>query len=229
MNIKLITLDLDDTLWPVTDVIARAEVVYYNFLCREEAQLFSTLSSDDLRDYRLQHLKKHPELQHDISRWRRDSLYCQLLEAGFSKQRARTLSDQAFEVFLEARQAVSLFPDAEAGLAWLAEHFSVVALTNGNADVTRMPIGRYFSGAVRAEEVKISKPAPEIFRAALDIGGAGPAQTLHIGDDPYHDIEPARLLGMHTLQARITGKHQAVGPGFSHWHSVPDLIRELTS
>ncbi len=228
MSFRLITLDLDDTLWPVETVIAKAEAIYHDFLREQAPALFNRLSSDDLRAYRLQHLKRYPELQHDISRWRRDSLTQQLIEEGFDKVAARKLSAQAFEVFLEARQQTSLFPDAEEGLAWLAERFTLVALTNGNADVRRMPIGRYFSDALRAEELKISKPAPEIFHAALKAGGAGPSQTIHIGDDPHFDIEPARLLGIKTLQATITGKHEAVGPGFSHWRELPEAIRQIT-
>lgn len=228
MSIRLITLDLDDTLWPVDTVIARAEAIYYSFLREQEPALFDRLSSEDLRAYRLQQLKRHPELQHDISRWRRDSLTRQLCEEGLEEEAARKLSDQAFEIFLEARQQTTLFPDAEEGLAWLARRFKLVALTNGNADVRRMPIGKYFSGALRAEEIKISKPAPEIFHAALKEGEAAPSQTIHIGDDPHYDIEPARLLGIKTLQARITGKHQAAGPGFSHWRDLPEAIRQIT-
>ena len=228
MSIRLITLDLDDTLWPVDTVIAKAEVIYYDFLRSQEPELFNRLSSEDLRTYRLQHLKRYPALQHDISRWRRDSLTQQLMDEGFEEATAAKLSEQAFEIFLEARQQINLFPDAEEGLAWLAERFTLVALTNGNADVRRMPIGKYFSDALRAEDLKISKPAPEIFHAALEAGGAGPSQTIHIGDDPHYDIEPARLLGIKTLQATITGKHQAVGPGFSHWRELPEAIRQIT-
>ena len=47
MSIKLITFDLDDTLWPVDDVIARAEVVYHNFLRQQEPALFTKLSAED--------------------------------------------------------------------------------------------------------------------------------------------------------------------------------------
>ncbi len=227
MSIKLITFDLDDTLWPVDDVIGRAEVVYHNFLRQQEPALFTKLGSEDLRAYRLEHLKRHPELQHDISRWRRDSLHCQLQEEGFDEARARSLAEQAFEVFLSARQKVDLFPHAEQALAQLADRYQLIAVTNGNADVTRMPIGRYFSAAFRAEDLKISKPAPEIFEAALEKGGVSAEQALHIGDDPFHDIEPAMALGMLTLQACITGKHSATGPAFSDWRTVPELIQNL--
>ncbi|MBB3048429.1 putative hydrolase of the HAD superfamily [Litorivivens lipolytica] len=227
MSIKLITLDLDDTLWPVDDVITRAEAIYYDFLCKQAPELFTKLDKEDLRNYRLQHLKKHPELQHDISRWRLDSLSCQLQEAGLNAVQAQQLSEQSFEVFLEARQDVALFPHAEQVLAELSGKYRLIAVTNGNADVNRMPIGPYFFGAFRAEDLKISKPAPELFEAALEAAGVTAAQTLHIGDDPYYDIEPAMALGMHTLQACITDKHPATGPAFSDWRQVPRQIQQL--
>ena len=47
-----------------------------------------------------------------------------------------------------------------------------------------------------SEEVGAAKPAPEIFRHALDAIDADPAETLFVGDHPDADICGAKRLGM---------------------------------
>ena len=47
-----------------------------------------------------------------------------------------------------------------------------------------------------SEEVGAAKPAPEIFRHALEAIAADPAGTLFVGDNPDADIVGAKRLGM---------------------------------
>ena len=227
MTLRLITLDLDDTLWPVEPVLAEAEQQFHRFLREREPELFSCIGIDELRAHRLERLEQQPELRHDISRWRRESLCALLCEHGLEQTRAETLANDAFAVFLAARQRVTLFDGAEVALAELASRYPLVALTNGNADVYRMAVGKYFSAAIRAEEVGISKPAPAIFERALALAECAPEQALHIGDDPVCDIAPASALGMRSLQAAISGKHPPGEPSFQHWREVPKAVAAL--
>ena len=57
------------------------------------------------------------------------------------------LAEPAFEVFFDARQRVEFFDDALPALEFLSSRFPVVALSNGNADVQRVGIGRHFCAA----------------------------------------------------------------------------------
>jgi len=65
-------------------------------------------------------------------------------------------------------------------LAALSARYRVVALSNGNADVHRVGIGRHFHAAVSAAEVGVGKPDPRIFRAAAQAAGADPAKLLYL-------------------------------------------------
>jgi putative hydrolase of the HAD superfamily len=47
-----------------------------------------------------------------------------------------------------------------------------------------------------------AKPDPRIFRAALAALGVAASQAAFVGDDPARDLEPARALGMRTLDVR---------------------------
>jgi putative hydrolase of the HAD superfamily len=60
----------------------------------------------------------------------------------------------------------------------------------------------YFSGMVTFDMVRVKKPSPEPFLAALEMLKADPRKTLLIGDSPRRDIEPCRHLGIRTVYAR---------------------------
>ena len=107
------------------------------------------------------------------------------------------LADPAFAVFLEARQRVTPWPEVEGILASWASRYRIAAITNGNADVHRTPLGPYFSASISAPAFGAAKPDPRIFHAACDALGVEPEATLHIGDDLELDVLAARRAGLH--------------------------------
>lgn len=51
-------------------------------------------------------------------------------------------------------------------------------------------------GAVTSAEVGAPKPAPDVFRAALQLAGVAPEQAVHVGDSPEHDVPGALAAGI---------------------------------
>ena len=102
----------------------------------------------------------------------------------------------AFDFFFAERQRVDLFDDALAALDFLAARYPVVAVSNGNADVHRIGIGRYFKASLSATQVGIAKPDARIFHAGAQAAGAAPGEVLHVGDDPHLDGTGALAAGM---------------------------------
>ena len=109
---------------------------------------------------------------------------------------AEHLADQAFEVFLAARQRVTLYPDVAPVLARWAQRYRLIAVTNGNADIDAVGLGAYFAGCVSAHRIGFSKPDPRIFQEACRLAGTEPGATLHIGDDWQLDVQAARAAGL---------------------------------
>jgi putative hydrolase of the HAD superfamily len=106
-------------------------------------------------------------------------------------------------VFFAERQRVELFDDVLPALERLAARWPVVALSNGNADVHRVPgLGRWFHAAVSARELGLGKPAPAVFAEACRRAGADPAHTLHIGDDAALDVDGALDAGLQAAWVR---------------------------
>ncbi|GAB3369072.1 HAD-IA family hydrolase [Spongiibacter taiwanensis] len=230
-DIKLICFDLDDTVWPVTPTLIKAELTFYQALQDLAPALCERYTPDMLRRQRQDFLKARPELRHNVSRWRLESLQSLLEETGHAQQ-SEDIARQAFAIFLQARQRVHPFANSEQTLAELAQSYHLIALTNGNADVTRMPIGQYFRGAYRAEEIGLSKPHPALFEKALADAGCAPGQAVHVGDNLEDDIAGAKRVGLLAVQARLTETAWPPSPEaddhFDDWRQLPGIIAALS-
>jgi putative hydrolase of the HAD superfamily len=192
-RIRAITLDLDDTLWPIWPTIERAEQALQDWLCTHAPQTAALCAERNLiREIRQQIQETRPDLQHDLSAMRREAIRMALQRAGDPPEWA----EPAFEVFFEARQRVRLFDDALPFLAFVAARYPVVALSNGNADVHRTGIGAYFKDAVSAHALGIAKPDPRIFHEAAARAGVPAESVLHVGDDAHLDGVGALRAGM---------------------------------
>lgn len=195
-RIKAISLDLDDTLWPVWPAIHRAEAELLQWL-RDHAPATARRydSTEALRAVREQLERERPDLRHDLSAMRRESIRLALRASGDDG----ALAEPAFEVFFAARQRVDLYEDALPALEQLAARFPLVALSNGNADVHRVGIGGHFSASFSAHLFGVAKPDPRIFHAAAQAVGVAPHEVLHVGDDALLDVVAAVDAGMQAV------------------------------
>src|SRR5215208_6842464 len=183
-RIKAISLDLDDTLWPISPTIRSAEKVLHQWMvdyAPMAAALFSSPSA--LHEIRNHMAASRPDLKNDLSAVRRESIRLALYRAGENP----LLAEQAFEVFFAERQRVTLFDDVRPSLQFLAARFPLVSVSNGNADVERVGLGSYFRAAVSAREFGVGKPDPRIFHAAAGAVDLTTGQVLHVGDDATLD------------------------------------------
>ncbi|MGE0100255.1 MAG: HAD family hydrolase [Hydrogenophaga sp.] len=219
-RVRAITLDLDDTLWPIWPTIARAEAALAAWLV-EHAPATAARWGDPvaLREVRNQMHTLRPELANDMSALRRESIRLVLQREGEDP----ALAEAAFEVFFAERQRVELFEDALPALEWLARRYPVVALSNGNADVHRVGLGRHFRAALSAHVFGVGKPDARIFHAAAQAAGASAGQVLHIGDDAHLDALGALGAGMQVAWLNRGGHAWEHAPLQPHT-TVPDLM-----
>ena len=199
--IRALTLDLDDTLWPIAPVIVRAERLMRQWLERHAPATAAANDAPTLRRIRAEVERDHPEWHHDLSALRLATLRRAVHAAGEPTQ----LAEQAFDVFFDARQQVELYPDALDALQRLARRFPLLSLSNGNADLQRVGVAQHFCGSLSAREVGIAKPDPRLFAAACARLGLPPAKVLHVGDDLALDVMGARAAGMPAVWLRRAG------------------------
>lgn len=193
--IKVITFDLDDTLWPIEPVLMQAEQRQYDWLKKHAPQLALKYSLTQLTRLRLDLYHDHPHYHHQISQVRIDATAQALCQCGYAKGQAQALAQQAFDIFLHARHQVELFNEVPTVIEQLASDYRLGVLTNGNADIYRLPIGHWFDFSFSAEQLDSSKPAVAHFEAAMASAGVAAHEIVHIGDHAEHDIEGARAAG----------------------------------
>lgn len=220
MTLEALTLDLDDTLWPVWPTIRRAEAALQAWL---QAQAPATVALHDaaaLRLIRQQVQHDRPDWAHDLSALRRETIRRALLAAGDDP----ALAGPAFEVFFDERQRVELYDDVLPALARLAARWPIVALSNGNADVHRVPgLGQHFRAALSARDLGVGKPAAMAFAEACRRAGSSPAFTLHIGDDGALDVDGALAAGLQAAWLRRPGLPHLAQPQGQAQHVVASL------
>jgi 2-haloalkanoic acid dehalogenase type II len=191
---RAITLDLDDTLWPVWPAIVRAEQALHDWLRAHAPATASTFDIAGLRQLRDQIGRAHPDKAHDLSWLRQTSIARALAHCGEDE----ALAEAAFALFLDHRHRVDLYPDVPQALAALAARWPVLALTNGNADLQRIGLAPHFVGNLTARDFGRGKPDPAFFHAACERLGCAPHEVLHVGDDWALDIEGAAAAGLAT-------------------------------
>jgi putative hydrolase of the HAD superfamily len=195
-KIRAISLDLDDTLWPIWPTITRAESQLAAWLAHRAPMAGALFADPDARlALRNQVVKTRPDVGHNMS-----ALRLELIRLALKlNDEDPHLANAAFDVFFEARMKVDLFADVLPALAFLAARYPVVALTNGNADVHRVGIGQYFHASVSAHEFGVGKPDPRIFHAAAHAAGVAAHEVLHVGDDAHLDVLGAHRAGMQSV------------------------------
>ncbi len=205
-KIRAISLDLDDTLWPIWPTIERAEQVLLAWLTEHAPATAAMCATPGaLREIRAHMVTHRPDLAHDMSGLRRESIRLALTRAGDDP----ALAEPAFEAFFAERQNVTLYPDVLPALEFLAARYPLVSLSNGNADLQRVGLARYFRGGISAFAFGVAKPDARIFHAAAGLAGVAAHEVLHVGDDTVLDVLGARRAGM---QAAWANRVEAIWP-----------------
>lgn len=197
-SLRLITFDLDDTLWPTGAVVSAANTALARALGAE---------CDDLQ-LRLRSARSGANPKPSYSEARILAIQSFLAERDGSTRERRAEAEEYFDVWLEERHSAAerlLFDGAAAAVANVRSAHQdaiIAAVTNGRGDPLAMSALRsLFDFTVSAEDPDIypeRKPAAAPFLAALRRAGhveATPAQWAHVGDDLINDVQAAKRLG----------------------------------
>src|SRR5262249_52452639 len=159
--IRAVTLDLDDTLWPIAPVMARAEQALDDWLAANCPPVRDRFPIHAMRDLRERIWLEHPHLAHDFTELRKLSLRHAFNASGQDE----ALVERAFEAFFDARNQVELYEDVPQTLAELALRWPLATISNGNADLRRIGLARHFRATIHARQVGAAKPDAAIFHA----------------------------------------------------------------
>jgi 2-haloacid dehalogenase len=94
------------------------------------------------------------------------------------------------------------FPDTIAALRTLKASYRLAILSNVDDDLFAATARRLevsFDHVITAQQARAYKPSLQVFKLAQERIGAAPGQWLHVGQSIYHDVIPAKSLGIATV------------------------------
>lgn len=203
--IRAITIDLDDTLWPIEPTIQRAERLAHEWIAERAPAVIAPWSIERLRERRMAIHAARPELRHDFLTLRRLSLQEAFRDAGTADAQSAHIIEGMLEVFMAARNNVELYPEVLACLQRLSERYRIASLSNGNACLVQIGLDHLFHAMISAHAHGMSKPDPKLFHIACEELGCAPEEVVHLGDDIECDVRGARAAGLQAVWINRTG------------------------
>ena len=140
MNLAI--FDLDNTLWSVDPIIARAENAMMEWIYQNHPELRFKVTTVQFEQYKDKISSERPDISHDLTQLRLTTLR-QVLD-GHVTGDVNAIVKKAYEVFQRERNIVQYFPYVLETLEELADQYPLIALSNGNADVHKVGIGHLF-------------------------------------------------------------------------------------
>lgn len=233
MPLKLLTFDLDNTLWDVEAIVTRAEKVMRAWIRAHHPEFVQAFDFAHFVALREAVLRERLDIAHDLTALRLEVLRRAFRGAGYAPAAAEAAAQGAFEEYFRERNVVEYFPGALEALRELRAEFDIYALSNGNADIGRIGLGHIFSRHFSAISVGAAKPDPRMFEAAIAAAGVAPHEVLHIGDHPAQDVEAAARVGMRTVWVNFGGAPwpELLPPDgeIRHFDELPALVRRLAA
>jgi 2-haloacid dehalogenase len=120
---------------------------------------------------------------------------------GLGERLGFRVSDREAESLAESLGNWQPFPDTVAALEKLKTKYKLAIISNTDDDLfaqTARHLKVSFDDVITAEQAGAYKPSLAMFRLALKRLGVAPERVLHAGQSVYHDVVPAKSLGMAT-------------------------------
>jgi HAD superfamily hydrolase (TIGR01509 family) len=118
------------------------------------------------------------------------------------------------------------YEDVEEALGVLAGRgFTLIAATNGNAELSAHAFMAHIAHHQQAELIGVAKPEPAFFQRAIAATGGSPSTSLSVGDRIENDVEPAHSAGLHAVLLDRQGRSlDADVPRITSLRELVDLV-----
>ncbi|CAH1264619.1 HDHD3 [Branchiostoma lanceolatum] len=136
--------------------------------------------------------------------WWTDLVKKTLLDAGVPKSKAldavaKQLFDEFsggkhWEVYPQTKEALENIRDKGVKLGVISNFDERLQEVLVDLDLCRL-----FDFVLTSVDAQVAKPNCRIFEIALQLAGAEPSETVHLGDNLELDVKPALCLGMHAI------------------------------
>lgn len=131
--------------------------------------------------------------------------YWDVLESvvrGFGNRLGFTPTEAEVRSLPESIKTWQPFPDTVAALQKLKSQYRLAVISNIDDDLFALTAPKLevsFDHVITAQQARCYKPCGKIFRMAQERMDVSPGQWLHVGQSVYHDVIPAKSLGITTV------------------------------
>lgn len=224
--VKVVSFDLDDTLWPTSEVMSQANAALHEHLkgfptVVEAMGTDSTYVSTAMKKIHSGRRLSDPSLPEsavNLTELRTEALRLLAQSAGMGAEASADWAASSFRVWANARHKACeehMFPGTLETMEKLSNAGMILgSITNGNADISALPsLRRFFAFAVTSEAIGEAKPARAPFEAAIRAAGLDPETVrgswVHVGDDFEKDCAPAKSMRLRTIWVRARASAMA--------------------
>ena len=112
-------------------------------------------------------------------------------------------TEEEKNVLVEGITSWPPFDDVKTSLEKIKKHSKIAIISNIDNWMIEKSIekmGVRFDFVVTAEMVKAYKPSLRVFEAAMETFGVSKSQWIHVGQSVFHDIIPAKRMGIRTVR-----------------------------
>jgi 2-haloacid dehalogenase len=199
----------------------------YGTLIDWESGIFSALRpilaahGKTLSDAKLLEFYSELEPQYQQGEFRPYREVLQAVVRGFGERLGFAPSDAEANSLPESLANWKPFPDTVAALKRLKSRFKLAIMSNVDDDLfsfSEPQLEVRFDHVITAQQAQAYKPSMSIFKLALNRIGLPPERVLHVGQSIYHDVVPAKSLGMGTAWV----KRASLRPGAGATKAIPD-------
>lgn len=203
--VKVLSFDLDDTLYDNVPVIAAAEAWLLQALTDHSPES-TWLTAEGLANIKRQILAVEPELSHDVSALRLRILTQGLRQQDLTATAASNLAKEFYQGFLTERGKIQVPEISHQVLTELGQRYQLAVITNGNLPIQDTALAPYFSRVLRAGIDGRMKPAADMFDALAAQAGVKHSEILHIGDHINTDVLGALHAGCQAIWLNDQGR-----------------------
>ncbi|AGH80004.1 HAD family hydrolase [Psychromonas sp. CNPT3] len=197
-SFKVISFDLDDTLYDNHPIIKKAESDFLCYLNKTYAHL-SELNAHQWGLYKNHLLRERPELMDDVSLLRLELLKRIMCIYGITPYKAIAYAEQALTEFLRLRSNFTVPAASIDLLQKLSAHYPVIAITNGNVDTHQIGLAHHFKFVLKAGDGYKAKPHADLFNQAALRLNVSVSDIVHIGDNLVSDVFGAQNSGAQSI------------------------------
>ena len=198
---KVISFDLDDTLYDNRDTIRNAENHFLD--CLRKQALLPDFSNENWYARKQQFAEKHPLIAEDVLAWREQTLQQWLSE--YNIMQADGMISGLMAEFIEWRHKIDVPMQTFRVLDVLQQRYPLSIISNGNVIAKRLGLN-HFQLSLRGGEQGRAKPHRELFQQTADYFGVKPHEILHVGDNLLTDVQGAIAADAQAVWINLSGK-----------------------